>query len=42
MNINNQDQNDDSVDKLLKIFAQKPDETETTHSKNYQYHYQLP
>ena len=42
MNIYNQEQNDDSVDNLLKFVGQKPEENETTHSKNYQNYYQLP
>ena len=42
MNIYNKEQNDDSVDNLLKLAGPKPEENETTHSKNYQHHYQLP
>ena len=42
MNIYNQEQNDDSVDNLLKFVDQKPEENETTHSKSYRQHYQLP
>ena len=42
MNIYNKEQNDDSVDNLLKTVGQKPEENETTHSKNYRHHYQLP
>ena len=42
MNTYNQEQNDDSVDHLLKFVGQKPEENETTHSKNYRHYYQLP
>ena len=42
MNIYNQEHNDDSVDHLLKFVGQKPEEKETTHSKNYRHYYQLP
>ena len=42
MNIYNQGQNDDSLDSLLKFVGQKPEENETTHSKNYWHYYQLP
>ena len=42
MNIYNQEQNDDSVDNLLKFVGQKPEENKTTHSKNYHHYYQLP
>ena len=42
MNIYNEEQNDDSMDNLLKSVGQKPEENETTHSKNYRHHYQLP
>ena len=42
MNIYNKEQNDDSVDNLLKTVGQKPEENETTHSKSYRHHYQLP
>ena len=41
-NIYNKEQNDDSVDILLKLVGQKAEENETTHSKNYRHHYQLP
>ena len=40
MNIYKEEQNDDSVDNLLKTVGQKPEENETTHSKNYRHHYQ--
>ena len=42
MNIYNKEQNDDNVDNLLKFVGQKPEQNETTHSKKYQHHYQLP
>ena len=42
MNIYNQEQNDDSVEDLLKIVGQKLEENETAHSKNYRNPYQLP
>ena len=42
MNIYNQEQNDDSVENLLKLVGQKLQENETAHSKNYRNHYQLP
>ena len=42
MNIYNQEHNDDSVDNLLKFVVQKPEEKETTHTKNYRHYYQLP
>ena len=42
MNIYNKEQNDDSVDNLLKIVGQKPEENESAHSKNYRHHYHLP
>ena len=35
MNIYKQEQNDDSVDNLLKFVGQKHEENETTHSKSY-------
>ena len=40
--IYNKEQNDDSVDNLLKFVGQKPEKNETAHSKNYRHHYQLP
>ena len=40
MNIYNKEQNDDNVDNLLKFVGQKPEQNETTHSKNYRHHYQ--
>ena len=40
--IYNKEQNDDSVDNLLKFVGQKPEKNETTHSKKYRHHYQLP
>ena len=40
--IYNKEQNDDSVDNLLKFVGQKPEKNETTDSKNYRHHYQLP
>ena len=42
MNIYKQEQNDDSVDNLLKFVGQKHEENETTHSKSYRHYYQLP
>ena len=42
MHVYNKEQNDDSVDNLLKFVGQKPEENETTLSKNYRQHYQLP
>ena len=42
INIYNKEQNEDNVDNLVKFFGQKPEEHETTHSKNYQHHHQLP
>ena len=42
MNIYNKEQNDGNVDNLLKFVGQKPEQNETTHSKKYQHHYQLP
>ena len=42
MNIHNKGQNDDNVDNLLKFVGQKPEQNETTHSKNYRHHYQPP
>ena len=35
MNIYNKDENDASVGNLLKFVGRKPEENETTHSKNY-------
>ena len=35
MNIYNKEQIDDNVDNLLKSVGQKPEQNETTHSKNY-------
>ena len=35
MNIYNKDENDVSVGNLLKFVGRKPEENETTHSKNY-------
>ena len=35
MNIYNKEQNDDNVDNLLKFVDQKPEQNETTYSKNY-------
>ena len=42
MDIYNKGQDDDTVDNLLKFDRQRPDQDETTHPKNYQYHYQPP
>ena len=42
MNMYNKEQNDDNVDNLLKFVAQKPEQNETIHSKNYRHHHQLP
>ena len=42
LNICNKEQNDESVDSLLKFVGQKPEKNETTHSKTYRHHYQLP
>ena len=42
LNIYNKEQNDESVDSLLKFVGQKPEKNETTHSKTYRHHYQLP
>ena len=42
MNIYNKEQIDDNVDNLLKSVGQKPEQNETTQSKNYRHHYQLP
>ena len=42
LNIYNKEQNDESVDSLLKFVGQKPERNETTHSKTYRHHYQLP
>ena len=35
MNIDHKEQNDENVDNLLKFVGQKPEQNETTHSKNY-------
>ena len=40
MNKYNEEQNDDSMDNLLKFVGQKPKENETTHSKDYRHYYQ--
>ena len=42
LNIYKKEQNDESVDSLLKFVGQKPERNETTHSKTYRHHYQLP
>ena len=42
MNIYHKEQNDENVDNLLKFVGQKPEQNETTHSKNYRHHYQPP
>ena len=38
MSIYNKEQNDDSVENLLKFVDQKPEQNETRHSKNYRHH----
>ena len=42
MNIYKKEQNDNSVDNLPKFVGQKPEQNETSHSKNYRHHDQLP
>ena len=42
MNIHNREQNDENVDNLLKFVGQIPEQSETTHSKNYRHHCQQP
>ena len=42
MNIYHKEQNDENVDNLLKFVGQKPEQNDTTHSKNYRHHYQPP
>ena len=42
MNIYHKEQNDENVDNLLKFVGQKCEQNESTHSKNYRHHYQLP
>ena len=42
MNIYHKKQNDQNVDNLLKFVVQKPEQNDTTHSKNYRQHYQSP
>ena len=42
MNIYNKEQNNDSVDNLLKTIGQKPEQNEPRNSKKYRHHYQLP
>ena len=39
--MDNKEQNDDSVDNILKFGGQNPDQNKTTYSKNYRHHYQL-
>ena len=42
MNIYHKEQNDENVNNLLKFVSQKFKQNETTHLKNYRYHYQPP
>lgn len=42
INIDNKKQDDDSVDNLLKLAEQLPEQTETSYLKNYPHHYQPP
>ena len=42
MNMYNKEQNDGSMDNLLKFVGQKPEKNKTAHSKNCRHHYQLP
>ena len=42
MNTHKKEQNDENVDNSLKFVKGKPEQNETTHSKNYRQHYQAP